>query len=655
MTVNRETRMAYFEAHYLSRQDVLFKLPLNIKIESFWAELLNQRKSKATILPLYDGVGKPYWFVLTDKMIESSERLCAEAMNQPDGFDPYRAPMTSAMSEEMIYTSYVEGAQISLKMAFDFLQRGAEPENIQEQMIWNNCQAWSLMMKALYKPLDETYVKSLAYILTDEMEGRAEGYRQTDGHAIAAMNDEPYSIPSAIVLPERMQDFYTYLRQPDVHPLIKASVGQAYLLVTRPFSEGNERLSRMLATAILLRSGYDYMRDISISGIISKDTYHYYKAMQEILRSENCGDLTYFVEYYLDVLSRSVNYKQEKDKRKALEQANNNEAEIERERKLAKQPLTIVEQMAESAADVIELPQTVEESILKAKQTRSSPVAILKQLITDGTEPEKRFASHFMKLIASNTSTFTMRDWEIESQWCRSVNQRDLLYGIKYGLLKRDFRTYTVSSEALTDDEIADAKQAIADGSCAIDPYCEMKLRLEGMAETGSKSEIIIAKLLLGMLRDGITSFNFSEWVSRAKLPYSTSGEHLKMATNYGLLSVNGKTYTICQHVDQEARFHVMTPSQQDILDRLYSYYSEKAFTIEEAAQKHSISHNTIKYTFTQLRQRGIIVGSVNGVQQLTFTFTKEYKQSIAAHSTTGEGHNPSSVSFPHSIAAARA
>ena len=33
------------------------------------------------------------------------------------------------------------------------------------------------MMKALYKPLDETYVKSLAYILTDEMEGRAEGYR----------------------------------------------------------------------------------------------------------------------------------------------------------------------------------------------------------------------------------------------------------------------------------------------------------------------------------------------------------------------------------------------------------------------------------------------------------------------------------------------
>ena len=111
MTVNRETRMAYFEAHYLSRQDVLFKLPFNIKIESFWAELLNKRKSKATILPLYDGVGKPYWFVLTDKMIESSERLCAEAMNQPDGFDPYRAPMTSAMSA---LTSRSSGAPNSL-------------------------------------------------------------------------------------------------------------------------------------------------------------------------------------------------------------------------------------------------------------------------------------------------------------------------------------------------------------------------------------------------------------------------------------------------------------------------------------------------------------------------------------------------------------
>ena len=43
MAMDREKLLAFFQAHYLSRQEVLFKLPLNISIDSFWPELLNQR------------------------------------------------------------------------------------------------------------------------------------------------------------------------------------------------------------------------------------------------------------------------------------------------------------------------------------------------------------------------------------------------------------------------------------------------------------------------------------------------------------------------------------------------------------------------------------------------------------------------------------
>ena len=56
-----------------------------------------------------------------------------------------------------------------------------------------------------------------------------------------------------------------------VHPLIKSAVGQAYILVVRPFPEGNERLARMISSAVLLRSGYDLFRDISISGVIARE------------------------------------------------------------------------------------------------------------------------------------------------------------------------------------------------------------------------------------------------------------------------------------------------------------------------------------------------------------------------------------------------
>ena len=80
MAMDKEKLLAYFHKHYLSRQEVLFKLPLNVSIDSFWPELLNRRKAGATILPLNNARGMPYWYVLTDKMIAASEKLCAEAM-----------------------------------------------------------------------------------------------------------------------------------------------------------------------------------------------------------------------------------------------------------------------------------------------------------------------------------------------------------------------------------------------------------------------------------------------------------------------------------------------------------------------------------------------------------------------------------------------
>ena len=157
MAMDKEKLLAYFQDHYLSRQEVLFKLPLNYSIDSFWPELLQRRKAQATVLPLYNAMGMPYWYVLTQKMISASERLCEEAINQEKIFDPYRAEMTSAMTEEMFFTSFVEGAQIPLQAAMDFLQRGTEPESIQEQMIWNNRHAWSEMISAIYRPLDEPF------------------------------------------------------------------------------------------------------------------------------------------------------------------------------------------------------------------------------------------------------------------------------------------------------------------------------------------------------------------------------------------------------------------------------------------------------------------------------------------------------------------
>ena len=349
MAMDRERLFTYFQEHYLSRQEVLARLPLNIPIDGFWTELVSRRKANAVYLPLSDSRERPYWYVLTPRMIHDSEILAEEAMQQQDMFDPYLARMTSAMTEEMFFTSYVEGAQISLQDAMDFLQRGTEPQDVQEQMILNNRSAWSAMISSLYHPLDERFIKSLAYMLTENMDECAMDYRSSDTHEIAAMQMESYEVPQAVSIPGKMQQFYRFLQDGQVHPLIKSAVGQAYMLVLRPFPEGNERLSRMISSAVLLRGGYDFFRDISLSGIIARENYRYYKSMQEILRTENGGDLTYFIEYFLDLLIRALEEKKRREERINREQ-------LAQERVMAMQPLSHSDQNAPGTTEPKENP-----------------------------------------------------------------------------------------------------------------------------------------------------------------------------------------------------------------------------------------------------------------------------------------------------------
>ena len=81
--------------------------------------------------------------------------------------------------------------------------------------IFTACQP--LKALATYRFLDEGFVKSLAFMLTEEMDNCAEDYRQTDQHPIAAMNSEPYEVPSAYSLPNRMTEYYAFLQAGNVH------------------------------------------------------------------------------------------------------------------------------------------------------------------------------------------------------------------------------------------------------------------------------------------------------------------------------------------------------------------------------------------------------------------------------------------------------
>lgn len=639
MAMDKEMLLQRLQSQYLTRQEVLFKLPLNISINTFWPELVERRKMNSVVLPLHRADGKPMWYVLTDKMIAASERLCALALDCDVAIDPYKTAMTGAMTEEIFFTSFVEGAQITLQEAMEFLERGTEPENVQEQMIQNNRQAWADMIRMLYYPLDERYVRMLAYRLTDEMEGQATDYRQADTHPIAAMGKEAYDVPSAAAIPGLMQEYYDFLASTEIHPLIKAAVGQAYLLVTRPFPEGNERLSRMISYAVLLRSGYDFLRDISISGVIARESYRYFKSMQDIIRSENGGDLTYFIEYYLDLLARSIDAKAEQEQR-CREEA------LLLERQAARQPLVRSEPPAEiaippAAPQAEDKPESVfrpEESVEisigldeledsaeengeepESQPTESPPIlhdtpqSYLNYLRNTRmyrmgrTQPKRveRISDKLTDLVLNGTHTFLRADWEQLTGTSEGITRDDISLMQKLGLITceavskcTECRIYHIPIKQ-TETETDGAESEDAD---------DLLKAIQRMKESVHARERQSAAGLLDMLDQGKNEFTFADWMERNPVSNKDVGfALLRVAMNYGFLEFEDGIYRFAQDMRTGPKCLHMPDKQREVLLRLMEAFPDEKFTVRNASELTGIKYSTIGYYLENFLQRGIL------------------------------------------------
>src|SRR5580693_1013106 len=66
-----------------------------------------------------------------------------------------------------------------------------------------------------------------------------------------------------------------------VHPLIIIAVFIVSLLAIHPFQDGNGRLSRILTTLLLLRSGYAYVPYSSLESVIEHSKEGYYLALRQ--------------------------------------------------------------------------------------------------------------------------------------------------------------------------------------------------------------------------------------------------------------------------------------------------------------------------------------------------------------------------------------
>lgn len=118
----------------------------------------------------------------------------------------------------------------------------------------------------------------------------------------------------AVEVPYQMDDFFDWLNDPgtkDLHSIIKAGITHYAIVNIHPFTEGNGRVSRALATLILLNEGYDIRKLFSLEEYYDKNVAAYYYAIKTADQNKD-HDVTQWLEYFVEGVAIEFNRVKEK-------------------------------------------------------------------------------------------------------------------------------------------------------------------------------------------------------------------------------------------------------------------------------------------------------------------------------------------------------
>lgn len=112
------------------------------------------------------------------------------------------------------------------------------------------------------------------------------------------------------------------LEEKILHPLLVIGLFVVIFLAIHPFQDGNGRLSRILTSLLLLKSGYLYVPYSSLESIVEKNKESYYLALRKTQASlsTNSPDPTAWLTFFLQALARQKRHLEEKiDQEKKLQ------------------------------------------------------------------------------------------------------------------------------------------------------------------------------------------------------------------------------------------------------------------------------------------------------------------------------------------------
>lgn len=185
---------------------------------------------------------------------------------------------------------------------------------------WENIGITENHIKQLHRDL-------LVHSAKDE---RHRGEYKTNPNNVSAFNEEGHEIgvifetASPFDTPGQMYELVEWtnaaLKENHIHPLLVTAIFVVVFLAIHPFQDGNGRLSRVLTTLLLLRSGYAYVPYASLESVIEQTKENYYLALRQTqgtIRDEK-PEWTPWVLYFLRALKKQKERLQKKIERERI-------------------------------------------------------------------------------------------------------------------------------------------------------------------------------------------------------------------------------------------------------------------------------------------------------------------------------------------------
>ena len=208
----------------------------------------------------------------------------------------------------------IEGIRTTETRLRQLMSERTTPRSRDEREIAGYRDALNLVHESFeYIPLTPNHILQLHKILLSHTDSGFGGNFKNVQNYISATDETgrrfnlftpmaPYETPEA--MQEICDEYNRVIGEGKVDPLIIIPVFIHDFLCIHPFLDGNGRLSRLLTTLLLYRSGYEIGKFVSLEAKIAKDKDAYYDALEQAQKGwhEQQDDAAPFVKYLLGTI-----------------------------------------------------------------------------------------------------------------------------------------------------------------------------------------------------------------------------------------------------------------------------------------------------------------------------------------------------------------